>query len=219
MPFAYPVSLEVAGRRCVVIGSEAVRAGKAEGLVAAGADDIVVLAREPAARLRELADLDGVAVEDRQWLPRDLDGAFLVVASAENPDEGAAIAREARIRGALVNVMDKVEHCDWAAPSVVRRGELVVAVSTGGASPALAKALRRRLGSEFGEEWAEVLAVLRSVREETNPHMPDLRVRAERWADALDLDEAPALVRAGRSEELARTLRSKLLGERQEIRR
>jgi precorrin-2 dehydrogenase / sirohydrochlorin ferrochelatase len=219
MAFAYPVSLEVAGRRCVVIGSDAVRAGKVEGLVAAGADHIVVLAREPAARLRELADLGGVTVEDRQWEPQDLDGAFLVVASAENRDEGADIAREAHARGALVNVMDDVEYCDWAAPSVVRRGELVLAVSTGGASPALAKALRRRLGSEFGEEWVEVLAVLRRIRDETNPLLPDLRVRAERWADALDLDEAPALVRASRSEELARTLRSKLLDEREEIRR
>jgi precorrin-2 dehydrogenase len=219
MPFAYPVSLEVAGRRCVVIGSAAVRAGKVEALVASGADDIVVLAREPAARLRELADLDGLRVEDRSWEPGDLDGAFLVIASAESPDEGAAIVREAHARGALVNVMDQVEHCDWAAPSVARRGELVLAISTGGASPALAKALRRRLGSDFGEEWAEVLAVLRRVREETNPLLPDLKVRAERWADALDLHEAPALVRAGRSEELARTLRSKLLGDREEVRR
>jgi precorrin-2 dehydrogenase len=217
MPFAYPVSLEVAGRRCVVIGSTAIRAGKVEGLVAAGADDIVALAPEPSDRLHELAGLDGVAVVNRSWEPEDLDGAFLVIASPESPDEGAAIAREAHARGALVNVMDEVEHCDWAAPSVARRGELVLAISTGGASPALAKALRRRLGFEFGEEWAEVLAVLRSVRQETNPFLPDLRVRAERWADALDLDEAPALVRAGRSEELARSLRSKLLSEREEV--
>jgi siroheme synthase-like protein len=217
MPFGYPVSLEVAGRRCVVIGSDAVRSGKVEGLIAAGAGDIVVIAREPAARLDALGAIGGVTVEDRRWEPGDLDGAFLVIASADGRGEGAAIAREARARGALVNVMDEVGHCDWAAPSVVRRGELVLAISTGGASPALAKALRRRLGSELGAEWAEVLAILRQVREETNPLLPDLRERAGRWADALDLDEAPELVRAGRGEELARTLRARLLREREEV--
>jgi precorrin-2 dehydrogenase/sirohydrochlorin ferrochelatase len=212
MPFGYPVMLELAGRRCVVIGSDAVREGKVEGLLAAGADDVLVVASGPVERLDELARVDGVAVERRGWRADDLDGAFLVVAASRDGDERRAIAREARSRRALVNVMDDVANCDWSAPGVVRRGELVIAIATGGASPALTKALRVQLAAEFGEEWSEVLAVLRSVREQTMPLLPDLVTRAARWAEALDLEEAASLVRHGRADELAARLRERLLG-------
>jgi precorrin-2 dehydrogenase/sirohydrochlorin ferrochelatase len=211
MPFGYPVMLELAGRRCVVIGELAVREGKVEGLVAAGADDIVVVAPRPEDRLGVLTLMDGVAVRRRGWRPEDLDGAFLVVASNPEPAERTAIAREARRRQALVNVMDDIPNCDWSAPGVVRRGELVVAIATGGASPALSRKLRAQLSSAFGEEWAEVLAVLRTVRTETLASLPDLRTRAQRWAAALDPDEAVGLVRAGRGDELATRLRTRLL--------
>jgi len=211
MPFGYPVMLELAGRRCVVIGELAVQEGKVEGLVAAGADDIVVVAPWPEDRLDRLTLVDGVAVRRRGWRPEDLDGAFLVVASSADPAERTAIAREARRRQALVNVMDDIPNCDWSAPGVVRRGELVVAIATGGASPALSRKLRAQLSSAFGEEWVEVLAVLRTVRTETLASLPDLRTRAQRWAAALDPDEAVGLVRAGRGDELATRLRTRLL--------
>lgn len=213
MPFGYPVMLELAARRCVVLGDLAVHEGKVEGLVAAGADDITVVALRPAARLDELARLDGVAVERRGWRPEDLDGAFLVVASSPDPAERDAIATAARHRGALVNVMDDIPNCDWSAPGVVRRGELVLAIATGGASPALSRKLRAQLSTTFGEEWAEVLAVLRSVRADTLDSLPDLGTRARRWATALDPEEAAGLVRAGRADELASRLRARLLEE------
>jgi siroheme synthase-like protein len=211
MPFAYPVMLEVARRRCVVVGEDAVRGSKVEGLLAAGADDVCVVADGPSARLDALADLGGVTVRRRTWTPADLDGAFLVLGASRDPGERAAIAREARRHGALVNVIDDIPQCDFAAPAVVRRGELVIAVGTGGASPALAKQLRRRLSDQFGEEWAGVLQVLRQVREETFPSLPDLGVRARRWADALDPEEAASLVREGRTAELRARLRERLL--------
>jgi precorrin-2 dehydrogenase/sirohydrochlorin ferrochelatase len=212
MPFGYPVMLELAGRRVVVIGEDAVRARKVDGLLAAGGDDVIVIATAPAARLDELGSVAGVTVARRAWRADDLDGAFVCVAASRDAGERVAIAREARARRVLVNVMDDVAACDWAAPALVRRGELVLAISTGGASPALARRLREHLGEAFGEEWAEVLAVLRSVREETMPLVPDLSIRACRWAEALDLEEAAALVRAGRSDELAERLTSRILG-------
>jgi precorrin-2 dehydrogenase/sirohydrochlorin ferrochelatase len=97
-------------------------------------------------------------------------------------------------------------------PSIVRRGDLVFAVGTGGASPALSKALRRRLEESYGPEWSEVLRVLREVREETLPALPDLAERARRWSEALDPDEAAALVRDGRADELRARLTARLLG-------
>ena len=213
MPFGYPVMLELAGRRCVVIGDDAVREHKVEGLLAGGADDVLVVATASGAHLDELEDIDGVTVERRVWRVGDLDGACLGVATGRDAGERDAIAREARCRRVLVNVMDDIPNCDWSAPAVVRRGELVLAIATGGASPALAKALRVQLSTAYGEEWSEVLAVLRKVRTDTMPSLPDFATRARRWQEALDLDEAAALVREGRGDDLAERLRARLLHE------
>jgi siroheme synthase-like protein len=212
-PFGYPVNLELGGRRCIVVGELPVRERKVEGLVAGGATDIVVLATSPWERLEELELLEGVEVRRRAWNTADLEGAFIVI--AHDPDARArdTIARAARKTGALVNIVDDIPNCDWAAPSVVRRGELLIAIGTGGGSPALARKLRERLASEFGPEWAEVIRVLREVRERTMPLLPDVRVRAERWRRALDPDEAASLVRQGRAEELRSRLRERLLAE------
>jgi siroheme synthase-like protein len=191
MAFAYPVSLELSGRLAVVIGDEAVRQGKADALAAAGAA-VTVLG-------------------ERTWRPEDLDGAFVCVASSADPATRAAIYRAGRTRGVLMNVMDDVAHCDFAAPAVVRRGDLVIAVSTGGRSPALARRLREVLEDEFGPEWAEALEVLGEARDETLEQLPDLHERSSRWAAALDLEELTTLVRGGRRSDARERLVSRLL--------
>jgi precorrin-2 dehydrogenase/sirohydrochlorin ferrochelatase len=193
MAFAYPVFLELEGKRAVVIGSLAVDEGKDDALRSAG------------------AEVDVFA--NGTWRPEDLDGAFICVASSSDASERNAIARAARDRGVLVNVMDDISNCDFAAPAIVRRGDLVLAISTGGASPAVARKVREDLERRFGSEWAETLAVISEVRRETLPALSDLRVRAKRWRQALDLDEAVELVRTGRADELRRTLIERLLGE------
>jgi siroheme synthase-like protein len=209
MSFGYPVMLELAGRRCVVIGAQAIREGKVEGLLAGGADDVHVV--EPTLDDR-FDGVAGVEARRRAWRPADLDGAFLAVASSDDAATRAAIAREARARGILVNVVDDIPQCDWSAPAVVRRGDLVVAIGTGGVSPAVARLVRERLQAELGAEWVEVLRVVGEVRRETLPSLPDLRERARRWQEALDIDEAAGLVRDGRAEELRALLRERLLG-------
>jgi precorrin-2 dehydrogenase/sirohydrochlorin ferrochelatase len=191
MPFAYPVLLELSGRRAVVIGSLALDERKDVALRDAGAE-VEVFA-------------------NGGWRPEDLEGAFICVASSEDPAERDAIAGAARDRGVLVNVMDDVPNCDFAAPAVVRRRDLLIAIGTGGRSPALARKVREDLEERYGEEWAEVLEVVGAVREETLEALPDLSVRARRWRRALDLDEAAALVRAGLPDELRRRLLGRLL--------
>ncbi len=193
MAFAYPVFLELQGKRAVVIGSLATNEGKDDALRSAGAE-VAVFA-------------------NGAWTPEDLDGASVCVASSSDAGERDAIARAARARGVLVNVMDDVPNCDFAAPAIVRRGDLVLAISTGGASPAVARKVREQLERRYGADWAETLSVIAEVRRETLPALGDLRVRAERWREALDLDEAVELVRTGRSDELRRTLIERLLGE------
>jgi len=208
LTFGYPVMLELSGRRCVVIGAQAIGEGKVEGLLAAGADDVLVV--EPSVDDR-FDGVAGVRVERRARRSGDLEGAFLAVASNDDGVARAAIAREARARGVLVNVVDDIPHCDWAAPAVVRRGDLVLAIGTGGVSPAVARLVRERLQAEFGAEWVDVLHVVGEVRRATLPSLPDLRTRARRWQTALDLDEAARLVRDGRADELRTLLRERLL--------
>jgi precorrin-2 dehydrogenase/sirohydrochlorin ferrochelatase len=193
MPCAYPAFLELSGTRAVVIGAQAVAEGKAAALAAAGAEV--------------------TSLENGGWSPADLDGAFICVAHSPDAAERDAIARAARDRGVLVNVMDDVPNCDFAAPAVVRRGDLVLAISTGGRSPALARKLREELEERFGAEWGEVLEVLREVREETLPLLPDLRERSRRWNEALDLDEAAALVASARRDELKARLLGRLVSQ------
>jgi len=210
-PFGFPVLLELAGRRCVVIGELPIHEGKAEALLAGGATDVLVVATAPAERLDDLEILEEVTVARRAWTTADLGGAFLVIAHDADGTERARLAAASRAAGALVNVVDDIPACDWAMPALVRRGELLLAIGTGGASPALARKLRERLETEYGPEWAEVLRILREVRTETMPFLPDFADRSRRWRDALDPDEAAALVRAGDGEELRRRLAARLL--------
>src|SRR5918996_781294 len=126
MAFGYPVLLELAGRRVVEVGELAVEAGKVEGLLAAGAE-VTVVAKGPEATLARLEADPRVVVHRRGYRgPGDLAGAVLCVAHAAEPGVRNAIAADARAAGILVNVMDDVPNCDFAAPAIVRRGDLVV---------------------------------------------------------------------------------------------
>jgi siroheme synthase-like protein len=211
MAFGYPVLLELGGRRAVVIGELAVGAGKVEGLLAAGAE-VTVVAKGPQAALDRLEQDPRVVVHRRGYAgPGDLAGAMVCVAHAAEPAVRAAVAADARAAGVLVNVMDDVPNCDFAAPAVVRRGDLVVAIGTGGRAPALAGRLRAELAERFGPQWTELVDVVGRVRTATLPHLPDFEDRSRRWRAALDLDELERLVGSGQADLAATRLRDRLL--------
>lgn len=211
--FGYPVSLELSGRRVVVAGTDAVALGKVEALLAGGAGDVLVVAEGPPRRLDRLGADPRVRMRRRPFRPEDLDGAFLCVASSTDPEERDAIAAAARARNVLVNVIDDAANCDFAAPAVVRRGDLVIAIATGGASPALARRLREDLAERYGEHWGGLVDLLREVRERTLPLLPDIAERSRRWQLALDLEEAEELLRAGRAADLRERLIARLAGD------
>ncbi len=171
---------------------------------------VTVVAAGPERRLQQLEGR-GASVERRDYLPGDLAGVFLCVAASSDPAVRSSIAAEARARGVLVNVMDDIPNCDFAAPAVVRRGDLQVAIGTGGRSPALARRLREELSERYGPEWTEAVRVIGDVRSDTLPALPDLEDRAQRWAAALDLEELLRLVSEGRSAEAAGRLTARLL--------
>ena len=211
MAFGYPVLLELTGRRAVVVGEFAVEAGKVEGLLVAGAE-VTVIAKGPEAALTRLSDDPRVVVQRRGYRgPTDLAGAVLCVAHAAEPGVRDAIAADARAAGVLVNVMDDVPNCDFAAPAIVRRGDLVLAVGTGGRAPALASRVRAELGERFGPEWTELVDLVGQVRTATLPQLPDFEDRSRRWKAALYLEELEQLVATGQRELDATRLRDRLL--------
>ncbi|HWH35452.1 MAG TPA: NAD(P)-dependent oxidoreductase [Acidimicrobiales bacterium] len=211
--FRYPISLEVEGQRCVVVGGGVVAEHKVHGLLAAGAD-VVVVAAEPSGGLESLAGEGSVTLVRRAYADGDLEGARLAIAATDEAAVNAAVYAEGDRRRVLVNSVDDVEHCHFAVPSVVRRGALTLTVATGGQAPALAKKLRRALEAEFGPEYAAVVALVGEVRQQARAQRAGLGFDtwAQRWEEALD-DEVVALVREGHIEAARRRLLDALTGD------
>jgi len=189
MPFRYPVALELSGRRCVVTGGGREALGKARALLEADAD-VVVIAPRVSDGFAALARRGEITHIPRRYERGDLTGAFLVVAADSDRAVRAAVFAEAEAERVLCNAVDDVEHCHFAVPSVVRRGELLFAISTGGRAPALAKRLRHRLSEQFGWQWEALVDVLGEVRAEAlSNRTDDFAPWAARWKSLLDREE------------------------------
>jgi precorrin-2 dehydrogenase / sirohydrochlorin ferrochelatase len=155
----YPIFLDLSGRRCVVVGGGGVANRKARKLLQARAR-VVVISPEIGAELESVA----VEVHRRPYREGDLEGAYLAFAATNAREVNAAVAREAKERGVPVNVADSPSEGDFALPSTLRRGRLQVAISTGGASPTLARRIRGELEEAFGPEWAGIVEELDTAR-------------------------------------------------------
>jgi precorrin-2 dehydrogenase / sirohydrochlorin ferrochelatase len=160
----YPICLRVAGRPCLVIGGGAAAGQKVDGLLRAGAA-VTVISPDLTARLAALASRQAIRSHARAYRSGDVQGFFLVVAATDDHVVQAAVARDATAAGVLLNVVDRPELCDFIMPAVLERGDLLVAASTSGASPAMAHRIRRQLEGMFGPEYDAALQVLRRVRE------------------------------------------------------
>jgi len=159
----FPAFLKLTGRRCLVIGAGPVAEQKIESLLRAEAD-VRVIAPAATDRVRAWARAGKIRWDTRRFRSFDLKDIFLAVAATSSPALHARIFREARRHRVLCNVVDDPAHCDFYYGSVVRRGALQIAISTGGHSPALAQRLRRQLEKEFSvkyEDWMEELAAAR----------------------------------------------------------
>ncbi|MFQ5811487.1 MAG: NAD(P)-dependent oxidoreductase [Armatimonadota bacterium] len=191
----YPIALKLAGRRCVVIGGGAVAARKVDALLAAGAHVVVVApvlcdtiaARNAAGEIEHHA---------RPFGPADLEGALLAIAATDAPDVNAAVSEAAQARGILVNVVDEPELCSFFVPAVVRRGDVMIAISTGGSSPALARRIREELQEQYGDEYAALAELLSELRPRVLETVPSESDRRRIWREMLASD-ALKLLAAG----------------------
>lgn len=186
----FPVVLSVAGKRCLVVGR----------------------GREAVEKARALEEC-GALVERRDtYEPGMLAGFFLAVAALEDRTPNAAIYEEGERTGVLVNCLDDPPRCRFTFPSLMRRGALSIAISTGGACPALAVRLKERLARELGEEYGELVELARGSRDELARRVPDFAERRRRWYALVD-SEALGLLREGRRDEARRLLRAILFHE------
>ncbi|MCL4533893.1 MAG: bifunctional precorrin-2 dehydrogenase/sirohydrochlorin ferrochelatase [Bacteroidetes bacterium] len=205
----YPVFLRLTAGRCVVVGGGSVAARKVGDLLAAGAT-VRVVAPRVGAELRRLARQGRIELVEREYQAGDLAGARLVISATDDVEVNRAVAEEARRAGAWVNVVDDPSLCDFIVPAVVRRGDLVVAVSTGGKSPALARAVRREIEELLGPEYGTALEVVHSLRRELRQARTE--VTPERWQVAVAL--ARDFLRQGVTKEDAQArVRAVLLAE------
>jgi precorrin-2 dehydrogenase / sirohydrochlorin ferrochelatase len=202
----YPIFLDLTGRRCIVIGGGGVAERKIEGLLAAGAE-ITVVSPEISEGLRRLLAQRSINHMPRKYEHGDLAGYALAFVATDDPATAATVFSEARASGIWVNCADVPSCCDFILPAVIRRGELAVAISSGGASPAATRAIREELESYLTQEFAQLVQTASEARADLRQR--SIHVRAESWNEALK-GEFRRLLRQGKAAEAKQLLLTRL---------
>ena len=208
-PSYYPVFLSLAERLVVVKGGGPVAERRVDGLLRCGAR-VRVVATELTAELARLAENGEVEHVARPYRPGDLEGAALVVAEPGDQTSDAEFFAEAERRRIFANVEDDLDHCSFIMPAVVRRGDLVVAISTSGRAPAMAVRLREWLERELGPEYGALLELAGRLRAPLAEAVPGFEERRRRWYELVD-SNVLALFRQGRDVE-ARERAEQIMG-------
>ena len=197
VPF-YIACLRLSGRRCLVVGGGDVGLEKVEGLLTCDAS-VALIAPEAHEELERLADEGSIAWERRPYAGAgDLERAFLVIAATNDSEVNIAVHEHAEARAMLVNVVDVPPLCNFILPAIVRSGPLAIAVSTAGASPALAKRMKREISELFGEEYARLAVILNDARGWAKATLPTFQDRKEFFEAIVGGDPDPIeLLRIG----------------------
>jgi precorrin-2 dehydrogenase/sirohydrochlorin ferrochelatase len=195
-PF-YIACLRLTGRRCVVVGGGDVGLEKVEGLLACDGDvTLVAPSADPA--LAQLALEGSIRWERRPYRSSDLDGALIVIAATNDTEVNIRVFEDAEARSMLVNVVDVPPLCNFILPAIVRTGPLAVAISTAGASPALAKRMKREIGELFGEPYATLAILLNEARGWAKATLPTYQDRKQFFESIVNGDPDPIeLLRGG----------------------
>ena len=199
-PVCYPIALVLEGKRVLLVGGGKIAAEKVAPLVRAGAD-LTVVSTAARPEITALAAAGRITWHERQYQPEDIDGCALVIAATDDRPLNARVVTAARAAGILTQAVDDIPYCDFFAMAVVNRGELQVAISTNGRSPAFARWMRERLDTDLSAEYGELLAVLGDVRDSLKAQGPIPEY--DHWREAIT-EEVFAALRDG-DRETART--------------
>ncbi len=198
----YMACLDLQGMAALVVGAGRIALEKIEGLLVAGAE-VHVVASQVDDAVERLADEGRITVTRRNYEATDVDAAFIVIAATDDPDVNRQIHDDCRDRQKLINVVDTPRLCNFILPAVIRQGPIAVAVSTGGASPALAKRLKREIGSFLGPEHARLAELLNEVRDWAKETLATYEDRKSFFEQIVDGAPDPIeLLRGGREEDL-----------------
>lgn len=199
------MNIRIRDRLCVIIGGGRVALRKLKGLMEEGAR-VRIAAPEIIPEIEALAESKNVELIKSPYSKSVLEGAFLVFCATDNRQVNHQVAGDAESLGILVNCADDLGKSSFTLPGSVRRGDLLIAVSTGGASPELSRLLRKRLQQEFGDFWEEWLERLKKLRQEAREKIPGSRARGMFWRSVLT-EHILELVESGRQEEAEEEIR------------
>lgn len=195
----YPINLDLTGRQCACVGGGAVATRKVAALVEAGAC-VTVFSPTLTPALAQLARDENIIHIAQLCQPGDIGAFFMVICATDDKQINQSVAQEARKSGALVNVVDAPELCDFTVPSKISRGDLLITVSTGGKSPALAKKLRLELESRYGPEYGAYLEWIGILREQMKHCLKTSKERECFWQQTID-EDVLSLLRQGKLNE------------------
>lgn len=195
-PF-YIACLKLRGRRSLVVGGGDIGLEKVEGLLACDGD-VTVVAPDLQPELQRLADEGSIAWIARRYEPADLEGTFMVIAATNDSEVNIGVYDDAEKRAMLVNVVDVPPLCNFILPAIVRTGPLAIAISTAGASPALAKRMKHEISQLFGEDYARLAVILNDARGWAKSTLPTYQERKDFFESIVNGTPDPIeLIRAG----------------------
>ncbi len=203
----YPLFLSLNGRKCTVIGGGQVALRKVTVLLKHAAN-VTVISPRLCAGLRDLADEDRIKVIHRAYQAGDMDGASIAILATSDSAINLVAATEASSKKVLVNVVDNPELSDFIVPSIISRGNLAIAISTGGKCPSLARKIRMKLQKEFGPEYAALALLIAEVRAIIKKQ--GIKVSSGDWQKAIDLDTMIELIRQDRTQKAREILLARL---------
>src|SRR6202051_4544288 len=204
-PF-YIACLKLSGRRCVVVGGGEVGLEKVEGLLACQGD-VTLIAPEAVEELHDLADEGSIRWERRAYGgPTDLDGVFMAIAATDDTEVNIAVFADAERRAVLVNGVDVPPLCNFILPAIVRTGPIAIAISTAGASPALAKRIKREIEGQFGTPYARLAVLLNEVRGWAKGTLATYQERKEFFEGIVNGDPDPIALLRDDGEQAVREL-------------
>jgi precorrin-2 dehydrogenase len=197
-PF-YIACLRLSGRDCLVVGAGDIALEKVEGLLACDGKVTVVAPEATNAALEALAAEGSITFQRRRFEPADLERKFIAIAATDATDVNIAVYEAAERRAMLVNVVDVPSLCNFILPAIVRTGPLAIAISTAGASPALAKRIKRQIAETYGEPYARLAVILNEVRGWAKGNLPTYQDRKAFFEGIVNGDPDPIeLLRDGR---------------------
>jgi precorrin-2 dehydrogenase/sirohydrochlorin ferrochelatase len=181
----YPIYVQLNEQPCVVIGGGKIAEGKVDGLLAANAK-VKIISPELTPHLNDLVKENQIEYTARHYQVGDLTGAFMVICATDQTEINHQVWQEASANQQLVNVVDDTPRCNFIAPAILRKGDLNIAISTGGKAPALAVRLKERLQKEIGPQYERFLELSGQLREPLARNIPDFEARKKLWYELVD---------------------------------